>query len=147
VSLNADPTGLALAVTALDNGQPGTILASAPLQGLYVNARFTDITALNAVADFDDSQVVLAAQQQYALLFIAERDPSSYQVLGDQTAGTQRQYAGGQILRSASGAPFQTLPGGDLVFEVTVEAIPEPTTLGLALMGWAWLWRRGRSRS
>jgi hypothetical protein len=146
-SLDSDPTGLQLAVTALNNGQPGTILATSPLQGLYVNGRFTDIKVLNAVADFDGSQVMLAAQQQYALLFVAERHQSSYQVLGDQTAGTQRQYAGGELLRSMSGMPFQFLPGGDLVFEVTVEAIPEPITLTLALIGAAACWGQGRNSS
>jgi hypothetical protein len=145
-SLDPDPTGLQLALTALENGQPGAILAAAPLQGLYVTGRFTDIEVLNAVANFDADQVMLEDQQQYALLFVAERFPSSYQVLGDQTIGTNREYIGGAILRSRSGEPFVMLPGGDLVFEVTVEAVPEPSTLltlalaGMVLTG-SRLWR------
>jgi hypothetical protein len=142
-SLDADPTGLHLAVTALENGQPGTILAASPLEGLYVNGHFLDFEVLNAVADFADDQVLLEDQQQYAPLFVAERFPSSYQVLGKQWNGTEGQYAGGEILRSTSGGPFQMLPGGDLVFEVTVEIIPEPSScfllacsaLGLPGMG------------
>jgi len=39
-SLDPDPTGLQLAVTALENWQPGTILAISRLQGLYVNGSF-----------------------------------------------------------------------------------------------------------
>jgi hypothetical protein len=145
-SLDADPTGLQLAVTALEDGQPGTILATSPLQGLYVNGRFTDIEVLNAAADFVGDQVVLEDQRQYALLFVAERLQSNYQVLGDQTIGTVRQYAGGEILRSTNGGPYLLMPVGDLVFEVTVEMIPEPMTLTLALIGAAAGWGRGRCR-
>jgi len=147
VSLDPDPTGLQLAVTTLENGQPGTILTTSPLQGLYVNGRFTDIEVLNAVANFDDDQVILEEQQQYALLFVAERFPSSFQVLGDQTVGTDREYAGGEILRSRSGEPFEMLPGGDLVFEVIVKTIPEPRTLTLVLIGAAAGWGQSRWRN
>ncbi len=143
-SLNADPTGLQLAVTALENGQPGTVLAMSPLQGLYVNGFFTDIDALNAVADFDVDQVMLEEQQQYALLFVTERHPINFQALGKQTIGTDRQYAGGELLRSLSGEPFLTVPTGDLAFEVTVETIPEPMALILGLIGAAVSWGRGR---
>lgn len=146
VSLDADPTGLQLAVSPVDNGQPGAILASAPLQGLYTNGRFTALDVPNAVADFGGTQIILTAHQQYALLFVASRPQSSYQVLGDQTIGTQRQYAGGQLLRSIGGMPYSTLPTGDLVFEVIVDAIPEPMSLTLVALAAACCWPRRLSR-
>jgi hypothetical protein len=145
-SLNADPTGLQLAVTAWENGQPGTVLATAPLQGLYVNGLFSDLKVLNAVADFAGERVVLDEQQQYALLFVTDRHPINYHALGAQTIGTSHQYTGGELLRSQNGGPFLTLPTGDLLFEVTVEPVPEPTALALALFGAAAGSRRARSR-
>jgi len=134
-SVDRDPTGLQLAVTALENGQPGLILATSPLQGLYVNGRipFSDIEVLNAVADFDDDQIILEAQQQYALLLVAVRIPSSFSVFGSQAIGPESTYTGGEILHSRRDEPFQTLPV-DLLFEVTVETIPEPMTLTSALI-------------
>jgi hypothetical protein len=143
-SLNADPTGLQLAVTAVENGQPGAILALSPLQGLYVNGFFSDIKSLNAAADFDVDQVMLVEQQQYALLFVTERHPINFQALGKQTIGTDRHYAGGDLLRSMNGEPYLTVPTGDLVFEVTVETIPEPAALTVALICAAVSWGRGR---
>ncbi len=128
VSLDRDPTGLQLAVMTLVNGQPDAVLGSSPLAGLDVDGRFSDITMLNAAADFSAQYIVLQAQQQYALLFVPQRALASFQVLGDQTAGTGRDYAGGEILRSTGGNPFQLVPGGDLAFEVAVIAVPEPTT-------------------
>jgi hypothetical protein len=143
-SLDANPAGLSLAVTSLIGGQPDTILATAPLQGLYTMGVFSDITALNASADFTDSHVMLEANQQYALLFVADRLNSHFQVLGHQTVGTPYHYAGGELLRSASGEPFVSLPIGELMFEVTVATIPEPTTLALGLLAAAACFVRGR---
>ena len=74
-SFSPDPGGLQLAITTLENGQPGTILATAPFQGLDVNGGFTDIEVLNASANFASDQVMLENQQQYALLFVAEQFP------------------------------------------------------------------------
>ncbi len=143
-SLDVEPTGLQLAVTALENGQPGSILATSPLQGLHVNGQFSDIDVLNAIAHFSGDQVVLQSQQQYALLLVAERLNSNFQILGDQTSGTGRSYPGGEILRSRSGTPFVIIPNGELAFEVTVETIPEPMTLTLSVIGTAASWGRGR---
>ena len=147
-SLSPDPSGLQLVITTLENGQPGTILATAPLQGLDTNGRFTDIEVLNASANFESDQVMLENQRQYALLLVAEQFPSSYQVLGGQTRGA---YAGGDILGSRRGELFEiTPPILDLVFEVTVETIPEPTALTLAtlaLIGAAAGWGRGQRRN
>lgn len=139
VSLDSDPTGIDLAITALENGQPGAFLAIAPLLGLDINGHFDDIQVLNAVADFAGSNVTLAEQEQYALLFVAQRYPNYYQILGKQTVfDPQYQYPGGDILLSRNGDPFQVLPPiVDLVFEVTVETVPEPATLALVLVaGW-----------
>ncbi len=147
-SLSPDPSGLQLAITTVENGQPGTILATAPLQGLYTNGHFTDIEVLNAIANFESDQVMLENQQQYALLFVAEQFPSSYQVLGGQTISTEGAYPGGDILGSRSGELFEILPPVvDLLFEVTVETIPEPTALTLALIGAAAGWGRGQRRN
>jgi hypothetical protein len=134
VCTDRDLSVLNLAVASLINGQPGAVLASAPLTGLGINGQFPDIKTLNALADFSHQQVVLQPEQQYALLFIPNISSASFQVLGDQTVGTTRDYPGGQILRSVGGNPFQLFPGGDLVFEVVVTPVPEPAALYLMLM-------------
>lgn len=136
-SLDLDPSGLSVAVTSLSGRQPGAILATSPLHGLYIKGHFDDITVLNATADFTGSQVMLETNQQYALLFIANRLNSHFQVLGHQTVGTPYHYAGGELLRSASGASFESLTIGELMFEVTVTTIPEPSTLVFGLVGMA----------
>lgn len=146
-SLDLDPSGLSVAVTSLSGGQPGAILATSPFHGLYVKGHFNDITVLNATADFAGSQVMLETNQQYALLFIAERLNSHFQVLGDQTVGTGRDYPGGEILRSANGEAFVSLPIGELMFEVTVTTIPEPSTLVFGLVGTAAWCAQRRSRN
>jgi hypothetical protein len=124
-STNSNPSGLSIAITSFAGGQPGVVLASAPAVGLHVNGLFNPLTALNAVADFNGSQVMLEANQKYALLFVAAPN-RDFQVLGDQTIGTTRNYTGGEAMRSVSGAPFVSLPIGEIVFEVTVTTIPEP---------------------
>jgi hypothetical protein len=136
-STSPTPSGLSIAVTSFTGGQPGTILATAPALGVHVNGRFSPLTALNAVADFGGSQVLLEANQKYALLFVPAPNRDFF-VLGDQTIGTSRNYAGGEAMRSVSGAPFVSLPIGEIVFEVTVTTIPEPTgaiLLALASFG------------
>jgi hypothetical protein len=144
-SLDLDPSGLSIAVTSLTDEQPGTILATAPLQGLYDKGVFTDVKSLNATADFSGSQVMLEANEKYALLFIADRLNGHFNVLGHQTVLTPYGYPGGAILHSTSGAPFITLPIGELMFEVTVTTIPEPTGLMLlSLAGLSSLSRRFR---
>jgi hypothetical protein len=131
-SLDLDTSGLSVAVTSLVGGQPATILATAPLQGLDDAGVYSDVESLNASADFNSSQVMLEANQQYALLFIADRLNGHFNVLGHQTVLTPYGYSGGAILHSTNGASFITLPHGELMFEVTVNTIPEPT--GLALL-------------
>lgn len=146
VSLDNNPTGLRLALTTLVSGQPGPILATSPLVGLHTNGSFTDITTLNAVADFSAEQIILEASEEYAILFVPQRRAASFQVLGDQTVGTSRDYIGGVILRSTGGDPFQFLPGGDLVFQVTVAAVPEPAASFLFVFAVATAWSvRGRN--
>lgn len=144
-SLDLNPSGLSVAVTSLIGGQPGTILATAPLQGLYVAGVYSDVESLNATADFSGSQVMLDANEQYALLFVAERLNGHFNVLGHQTVLTPYGYAGGAILHSTSGASFITLPIGELMFEVTATTIPEPTGLALlSIAGLGPLFRRFR---
>ncbi len=142
-SVDQNPAGFQLAVTKLQNGQPAEILAISPLQGLSINGRLNDITVLNAVAQFGESGVLLQAQQRYGLLFIADRRPSNFYVFGFQTSDAARQYAAGEILRSVSGASFQSFPPiSDLAFAVSVQAIPEPSVLALALFAIAAIWVR-----
>ncbi|TWT43166.1 hypothetical protein [Botrimarina hoheduenensis] len=130
-----DGLGLRMAIAPFDTaaGQVGTPLALVPVEGVEplpgFGGPFSQPGVLQASANFASAGIVLQAGASYAMIFSAERFGDSFFVLGGTLPDYEEGLSGGRL----NDQPFRLAPITDLFFEVTVNALPEPATLGLAV--------------
>lgn len=134
-STNAD---LRVSLTALTNGQPTPELTTVLLEvdSFEVGSLSGRPDTFNVSADFSMQDVLIEAQQEYAIVFLSDTADANYRIYGDRSG-----YSGGTSLDFQNSGPFEeSTSASDLFFEVVVKTIPEPTTATLlALTAPAWL--------
>ncbi|TWT95986.1 hypothetical protein Pla108_30650 [Botrimarina colliarenosi] len=131
---NQDGQGLRVTLTEFTAGMIGDVLATAPVDNVELLAGFggpfTQPDVLQATATFDAASVVLTSGVTYAMVFSAERFTDSFFILGGNLG-----YPDGALGGRTGDSPFGFGPLTDLFFDVTVEAIPEPTSIALLASG------------
>lgn len=137
--MNKTTADLKITLTDVVSGQPGVSLATA-----FVNLQSVPIENwswwdrhFTVNINFISQDVVLEAGKQYAIVLSTDTTEANYRVYGDYTG-----YSGGTRMSSQNSGSYMSEYPSDLYFEVTVNSIPEPSTVLLIAAGAAFLKRR-----
>ena len=132
---------------ALSGNLPGDLLDSRSVPAAAVPTSTT-----NVMVNFSGSPATLVAGQSYALVLgvtVPQESPGRFAwsgVWGDGSAASPDPYLQGYMVQSNNGgSSFFRTPNSDLGFRVMV--VPEPTSLGLLVLGAAAMVARGRRHS
>ena len=140
---NAD---LRVSVTSVIGGQPRTILESLVISPNSISTQSLTSAFLRG-GNFSNTisasgNVLLQANTQYAIVFSTASVEANYRLYGDYSA-----YSGGTSLSFQDSGPYQS-SGGDLLFRVAANPIPEPESVAMCLISTvALITRRHRSRT
>ena len=139
--LSGTTADLRVTLTNLIGGQPGVSIASGLVgvnsfaEGFLSGNPDEFTTAIN----FFSENIFLEAESQYAIVFSTDTTEANYRIYGDYSG-----YLDGTEMHFQNSGPFEPSSSADLFFEVSVNPIPEPTTLLLLGFG-AMMLRRKRS--
>jgi hypothetical protein len=140
---NAD---LRVSVTSVIGGQPRTILESLVISPNSISTQSLSSAFLRG-GSFSNTisasgKVFLQANTQYAIVFSTSSIEANYRLFGDYSA-----YSGGTSMSFQDSGPYKS-SGGDLLFRVAANPIPEPESTAMCLISTlSLISRRQRNRT
>jgi hypothetical protein len=130
--ISSTTADLRVSIATLIGTQPGAVLGSRLLGvNTFVSEPFSGRpNVFNSFADFSSQNIQLSANSMYVIIFSSDTTEANYRIYGDNTG-----YTGGTGMFSQNGRPYTATAGTDREFRITVEAVPEPSTFALILIG------------